>query len=271
MNTSSDRTITLKTTITESQLNGLKKIVELGLAAAYGSETSVEGWTDIHLMEALIAAEDAEKAMRTINTALLDTEQNTARHDQWHIRQAHSTPDTAFWSDTHGWTVEGKADRYSAEEAFNTARIQVMASLGIVAHLHKASLHSHTGSEWVIYSPSAAEANENCGYWNASKGWVNRSNAGLHGYWIAGSDCYPANDCQWINLQLLAVTDEAGLIEALRVFCTFNSLSYQSADELLFAETESTNPHVGRIAWLEQFNQQWEQAISQGAEIQLAM
>jgi len=113
---------------------------------------------------------------------------------------------------------------------------------------------------WALYSPNEASTMDGRGFWNIESLWSDEEDVTTFPAESVGNYALPQSlgqDRHWINLALVKVTTEAGLCDALAVFCDSYGLPHLSADEVLFAG--EFQPFQG--VWLRQFINQWDRAM----------
>lgn len=254
-----ERTYSLTVRLSADSIKALEAMVELGTAdrreflTRYASEND---WSDEDIAQGHYETDCAEEAVRHLQLAMTNALHKPASY----LLKVAEKGENAFWSDEHGWTTEGLADHFTAEQTVLSARRDVLLSLGLEAEFVPAPEHNTDGSGWVIYSRNEA-ATGNGGFWNLRKGWVHREDATWYPSCLAGSYSLPQSlgqDRRWLNLHLCGITSEEGLSAALRTFCTNNDIPPTCAAELL--ASQQTLSTANRL-WLEQFCRQWDAAV----------
>ncbi|WP_157133398.1 hypothetical protein [Marinobacter sp. ELB17] len=262
----SNTLVTLTVQLSADHIDGL------AIAAGFGADSFRSGHTDKvpdfnpedghNVYEAGRSDEATAILEAAFNAATAPTRTQNDRATLWNVRLINcSDSSTAFFSHSQGWTDEANANRFTTDEITNSNLVDVLASAGIETCILRSKEVAIKGTGWTIYSAIEAANRDGLAYWSSTGEWVDQSRASVYAFGLVKHNDLAESlgaDCQWHNLRLANITDEEGLNEALTVFCKLNGLPLQCASELLFNESRAKRPLGSRIAWLEQFNRQWE-------------
>jgi len=257
MTDSNNTTASLLIRLRPDHVEALAALVELGKDERLERFSAESDYSNEDIAQGHYEIECAEEAVEAIRDAMNGTQDDNSLLVL--KRERSTSEERAYWSDDHGWTGLDNASHFTPLETVNNVRHSLLLSLGDECDFVALAPNQATTNTWAIFSASEAQTENGRGYWNDRKGWVTKDEATRYPIDYVGLYGLPQSlnqDRRWLNLNLAAITTEAGLIDALRAFCQAANLPKLSADELL--HTDNLNIHPARLIWLEQFIEQWD-------------